>query len=99
MAALPKPVPVPVSASEGLDPSAAEERDVHAVYESIAGHFARTRFKVRLRSRYQLVAVSVSETESGHRTDAIGAPSMLRRVRMNASFSHPEPTTTSVASS
>lgn len=40
-----KPLPVPAAASG--DPASDEEHQVHEVYEAIAPHFARTRFKVR----------------------------------------------------
>lgn len=39
-----KPLPVPAAASG--DPASDEEHQVHEVYEAIAPHFARTRFKV-----------------------------------------------------
>lgn len=44
MAGSTKPLPVPAAASG--DPAADEENQVHEVYEAIAPHFARTRFKV-----------------------------------------------------
>lgn len=40
----PKPLPVPATATD--NPSDDEETLVHEVYEAIAPHFARTRFKV-----------------------------------------------------
>ncbi|EJT49602.1 hypothetical protein A1Q1_01231 [Trichosporon asahii var. asahii CBS 2479] len=43
MAGSTKPLPVPAAASG--DPAADEENQVHEVYEAIAPHFARTRFK------------------------------------------------------
>lgn len=49
MAGSTKPLPVPAAASG--DPAADEENQVHEVYEAIAPHFARTRFKVSHPSR------------------------------------------------
>lgn len=45
---MPKPVdPEPPRANDSETAEEREQRTVHDVYESIAGHFSQTRYKVR----------------------------------------------------